>query len=489
MVVNSTTPYTITQSEMHHANGMRADGRRGARMTVRVWFALLVFAAAAACGDRSVEPTVPVALNVSPASATLVALRDTVRFSASLLDAAGQPIPTSAVQWITADPTVAVVDAGGLVTAVANGTTVVSATSTGLSGTATVIVAQVPARISVEPDSVTLDALGDTLRLMAGAEDRNGHPVAGTTFSWNSSNPSAVAIGANGLVTAVGNGAAEVTASTGGTSGTAIITVRQAPAALQVVTGAGQRALAGNRLLEAVTVAVEDKGGSPVAGVEVAFRPADGHGSVDPVSAVSDSVGQASTVWTLGKQPGTQTLVVAVGEVAGEVSAEALAPLPVVSFADSAASAAEGGTVLLAVTVSPPPSSPMSVRYELVSDEDPETSDADEADYMTRSSAPLQFSSTNPSATIEVTIRDDDEIEPPREAFVVRLLASEEVYELGASSAIVVIEEGVYDRTPEVADAIVSTTNQDGFVASPSGTMICRSCPREFSVTWTSFAT
>ncbi len=277
-------------------------------MTVRAWCALIASGVAAACGDGSVEPPVPATLNVYPASATLVALGDTVRYSASLLDAAGQVIPNAAVQWTTADPAVAVVDAGGLVTAVANGTTAVSATSAGLSGTATVIVAQVVDQISVEPDSVILDALGDTLRLTARAEDRNGNPVVGTTFNWSSSNASAVAIDANGLVTAVDNGTAEVTASTGSLSGTVTISVRQAPAELQVVAGAGQSARAGNRLREAVVVVVEDGGGSPVAGADVAFQLADGHGSVDPASTVSDSVGRASTIWTLGEQPGTQTL-------------------------------------------------------------------------------------------------------------------------------------------------------------------------------------
>ena len=274
-------------------------------MTVRAWCALVASGLAAACGDGSVEPPIPATLNVYPASATLVALGDTVRYSASLLDDAGQAIPDAAVQWTTADPTVAVVDAGGLVSAVANGTTVVSATSAGVSGTATVIVnpiagtTQVAAQISVEPDSVTLDALGDTLRLTARAEDRNGNSIAGTTFDWSSSNASAVAVNANGLVTAVDNGTAEVTASAGGLSGTVAITVRQAPAELQVVAGAGQTARAGNTLREAVTVVVEDRGGSPVAGADVAFQPADGHGSVDPASTVSDSVGRASTIWTL----------------------------------------------------------------------------------------------------------------------------------------------------------------------------------------------
>ena len=437
-------------------------------MTVRAWCALIASGVAAACGDGAVEPPVPASLNVYPASATLVALGDTARYSATLLDAAGQPIPDAAVQWTTVDPTVAVVDAGGLVTAVANGTTGVSATSAGLAGAATVIVAQVAAQISVEPDSVILAALGDTLRLTARAEDRNGHLVEGATFNWSSSNASAVAVDPSGLVTAVANGAAEVTASTAGLSGTVTIAVRQAPAELQVVAGAGQSARIGNALREAVAVVVHDGRGSPVAGAQVAFQPADGHGSVDPASALSDSVGRASTIWTLGPQPGAQTLVVAVGDVTGEVFAQALAPLPVVSFGDTAASAAEGAAVSLAVTVSPPPSSPLTVQYELVADGDPATIDADEADYMRRSGSSLQFSSTNPSATIEVIIRDDDEIEAPREAFVVRLLASEEVYELGASSAIVMIEEGVCDRTPEVADAILSASGQASCAAIES---------------------
>ena len=399
-------------------------------------------------------------ISVEPDSVTLDALGDTLRLTARAEDRNGNPIAGTTFDWSSSNASAVAINANGLATAKANGTAVVSATSAGVSGTATVIVAQVAAQISVEPDSVTLGALGDTLRLTARAEDRNGHPVAGPTFNWSSSNASAVVIDANGLVTAVSNGATEVTASTGGTSGSATITVRQAPAELQVVAGGGQTARAGNMLREAVSVVVEDGGGSPVAGAEVAFQPADGHGSVDPASTVSDSVGRASTIWTLGEQPGTQTLVVAVGDVTGEVSAEALAPLPVVSFADTTVSAAEGGTVRLAVSVSPPPSSPMSVRYELVADEDPETSDADEADYVHQRTGSLQFTPATPTSTIEVTLRDDDEIEPPRETFIVRLLASEDVYELGTSSAVVEIEEGVCDRTPEVVEAILSSTGQ-----------------------------
>ena len=336
------------------------------------WTTLLALLAAAACGEDAVEPPLLASLTVAPVSTPLEALGDTVRLSASVIDNAGQAMPDIVVQWTTADPSVAIVDAGGLVTAVANGTAVVTATASGASGTTT-------------------------------------------------------------------------------------IAVRQTPANVQVVAGAGQRARTGKRLREAVTVLVADGGGSHVAGVAVAFRSADGHGSVDPPSAVSDSIGRASTVWTLGSQPGVQTLMAEVENVTEEISAEASPPLPIISLADTAASAPEGGTVSLAVTVSPLPSSPLAVRYELVADEDLGTANADEADYTSHSSGSLHFSSTTPSAMIEVTIRDDDEIEPPRETFVVRLLASDDVYELGASYATVEIEEGVCDRTPTVSSAIVGS--------------------------------
>ncbi len=421
---------------------------------------------AVAAGEASAMAAVTVAqvvaqVFVEPGAVTLEALGDTIRMTARAEDRNGHPVEGATFAWSSSDASAVDVDGTGLATAIGNGTADIAAEAGEASAMAAVTVAQVVAQVFVEPGTVTLEALGDTIRMTARAEDRNGHPVEGATFAWSSSDASAVHVDDTGLATAVGNGSADIAAEAAEVSATATVTVRQAPAALKVVAGSGQRARVRQTLGETVTVAVEDGGGSPVAGVEVAFSPGDaGHGSVDPSTAVSDSAGRASTIWTLGDETGVQTLVARVGDVAERVSAEALPPLPVVAFANGAASAPEGGTAVLTVVASPPPPAPITVRYELVADEDPATADADADDHAAPSSGTLRFGATDTTAVVEIAIRDDDRIEPPREVLLVRLLPSEDAYELGASSAVVEIDEGVCDRTPEIADAIVGAVDR-----------------------------
>ena len=63
--------------------------------------------------------------------------------------------------------------ADGLVTAVINGVTTITATSGDLSASIDVTVMQSPASIVVDPDNVTLAAVGDTVQLMATVLDHN----------------------------------------------------------------------------------------------------------------------------------------------------------------------------------------------------------------------------------------------------------------------------------------------------------------------------
>ena len=60
-------------------------------------------------------------------------------------------------------------------------------------------------------------------------------------------------------------------------------------------------------------------------------------------------------------------------------------------------------------------------------------------------------------ATIAIAVRDDDDIEPPREIFAVTLKRSAEQardFGLGVAAVRVRIDEGVCDRTPRVRDAL-----------------------------------
>ncbi len=77
-------------------------------------------------------------VTVSPAAVMLTALGDTVRLSAQARDANGHPLARPAFEWRSSDATVARVDASGLVRAVREGMTTITATAGDARSTAAV---------------------------------------------------------------------------------------------------------------------------------------------------------------------------------------------------------------------------------------------------------------------------------------------------------------------------------------------------------------
>src|SRR5436309_902305 len=162
---------------------------------------------------------------VSPASATLDALGLTQQFTAVAKDANGNVVPGQAFTWTADNPLVARVDAGGIVTAVANGSATITATAAGVAGRAALTVAQVVKSVVVSPPTATLAGLGLTQQFTAVAQDANGNPVAGQTFTWASAQPVIASVDPNGLARALAVGTAVITATTGGVSGTATLSI------------------------------------------------------------------------------------------------------------------------------------------------------------------------------------------------------------------------------------------------------------------------
>lgn len=212
---------------------------------------LPVLALGLSCGDApATEPTppvspVPTAVVVTPESVVLTALQATSRLTAEVRDQQGRVMSGVAVTWSSNNTAVASVNATGLVTAVANGTATITATAGPASSTATVTVAQAVATVAVAPAAHTL-LTGDTLRLAAAATDANGHAVADAEFTWVSSDTLVAVVDDAGLVTGLGAGEAELTATAadGEASAGAVITVMQfvdsvavSPSAATVVLG------------------------------------------------------------------------------------------------------------------------------------------------------------------------------------------------------------------------------------------------------------
>jgi hypothetical protein len=167
------------------------------------------------------------AVVVSPAVATLP-VGKTVQLKATPEDASGTPVPGKTVTWATSDPTIATVDANGLVTAVALGATTITATSAGKSGTAAITVSNVPvASVVVSPATATVQQ-GQTQQLTATPQDASGAPLSGRAVTWASGTPAVATVDASGRVTGVSIGSAQITATSEGKSGAATVTVTAA---------------------------------------------------------------------------------------------------------------------------------------------------------------------------------------------------------------------------------------------------------------------
>ena len=102
------------------------------------------------------------------------------------------------------------------------------------------------ASVVVTPGSAPLVSLGETVQLTASAQDASGNTLSGKTFTWSSSDANITTVSASGLVTAIANGVATITATTDNVSGTANLTVAPAPATVQS-TSFGSTARAGFR--------------------------------------------------------------------------------------------------------------------------------------------------------------------------------------------------------------------------------------------------
>ncbi|MDE0005218.1 MAG: hypothetical protein OXQ29_21215, partial [Rhodospirillaceae bacterium] len=93
-------------------------------------------------------------------------------------------------------------------------------------------------------------------------------------------------------------------------------------ARINVVSGDGQRALAGSSLREPVVVQVLDEEAQPLSGALVLFSP--DHGVTEPTTVGTGPDGMAATHWTLGSTTGVQTLTVTASSATANVRGHAI---------------------------------------------------------------------------------------------------------------------------------------------------------------------
>src|SRR5207253_2410425 len=149
----------------------------------------------------------------------------TLQLAAVPEDAAGGALTGRPVPWASSDIDVASVSTSGRVTAGAAGSATVTATSEGKAGSATVTVTLVPvAAVVVSPATAALP-VGGTVQLTVTLNDANDNTLTGRPVAWSTSAPTVATVSRSGLVTANAVGAATLTATSEGRSGTSALTV------------------------------------------------------------------------------------------------------------------------------------------------------------------------------------------------------------------------------------------------------------------------
>jgi uncharacterized protein YjdB len=169
-------------------------------------------------GERLERVTVSVAQEVvavvcRPKRLRFRALSERKHVTASCFDVAGHPVEAR-VHWLTSDPAVVLVDTAGMVAAVGDGSAVVTAQVGDSTGTVVVNVERRPGSVRIYQDLVELEGVGETEELRAVVLDGGGAAFE-VPISWSSSDPRVATVDAAGLVTAAGEGDAQVTARAG----------------------------------------------------------------------------------------------------------------------------------------------------------------------------------------------------------------------------------------------------------------------------------
>lgn len=252
-------------------------------------------------------PVTTTSVIVAPSTLGLTGVGVTGQLSATVTTSAGVAASPS-VTWTSSNPSIATVAGTGTtatVTSVGPGTAQITASSGGQSGSATVTVTPpvTVTAVTVAPATLSLTGLGVTGQLTATVTTSAGVASA-PTVTWTSSNPSIATVAGTGTtatVTSVAPGSAQITASAGGQSGVAAVTVVPPAPALALSVSAPQLAvqaggpagqlvarLRRTNLSGAVTLSAT---GAP-AGLVVSFDPAvvTGDSSLVTLTAVTTAV-------------------------------------------------------------------------------------------------------------------------------------------------------------------------------------------------------
>jgi uncharacterized protein YjdB len=174
-----------------------------------------------------VDPTVAT-VTVTATVPTSFFVGETLQATSTARDASNNALTSFITTWTSSAPTVASVSTSGLITALSAGTTTITATSGGKTGTLNITVSLVPvARVVLTLPKAA--QVGRSTSVAADLRNSSGTALSCTsrTFGWHSSNESIATISATGVITGLTYGSTIVTCVVENKVGTLVVNVTE----------------------------------------------------------------------------------------------------------------------------------------------------------------------------------------------------------------------------------------------------------------------
>ena len=286
------------------------------RSSLAALFALVL----AACGgDSTTRPPSVSTVQLTPTTATpFRTLGRTLQLSASARTSGGESVDGITFTWSSSNSSVASVSGTGLVTAIGNGTTNITATAqpgTIASTPIAVVVDQLAAELRVTPAQLSFGALGSTRQLVASLRDSLGNALsAAPTVTWTLGGTALgrVGVSPSGLVTAlaIGTGDSVVANASGFTTKVPAI-VTQVPASV-LVNALGRDTIETTGVTRAFSAAARDSNNNTIAGASLTWSSTDLAVAGVSGSGVATAIGDGTTSIraTAGSAIGSRNLIV-----------------------------------------------------------------------------------------------------------------------------------------------------------------------------------
>jgi uncharacterized protein YjdB len=280
----------------------------------------------AACSSDATEPAgLPplFGISVSLSTSTLLVGQSTQAY-ATLRDSIGRSITVAGdtVNWLSSNPAVASISPKtGTITALAVGTTSISASARGKVGMVDLVVTGPGGAGSVSSLNVTLAAptlhVGHSMQATAIPKDSAGNSLVGRPISWSSSDANIAAVSSEGMVSGSGVGTASISATSEGMTGTASVTIT-APSLVSTLSLALNASTIQVGVVAQGTVTARDSVGDVVSGLPTTWATSDAEiAAVSPTGAVTGlSFGAVTISATVDGQTASAALEVAPPAVA-----------------------------------------------------------------------------------------------------------------------------------------------------------------------------